>query len=966
MKKTIILNLVLLFAAAQTAYCQYGGGTGTPNDPYLIYDANQMNDIGASRSHWNKHFKLMADIDLSAFTGTSFNIIGIPWDEPFTGTFDGNNHTISNFTYSSPGQDYVGLFGIVNEQNAQIKNVGLLEPNVHGGEFSGSLVGWFRNGTMSSCWVQGGTVSVDDRQVGGLVGANGGTISNCYSTCSVTGHNEVGVLVGRNGGTIIHSNAAGSVAPISPYSIMFGGLVGCNTGVITDCNVNSNVSVAGRSFVGGLTALNLGTLTRCYSIGSVLGGDQLGGLAGENEGTISGCYSSSSVTATGSSAGGLVGVNWDNSSIINCYASGAVSSPVGAGGLLSTNNGTVSNCYSTGSVSGTTSYIGGLLGYNVGFVINCFWNKETSGQNTSADGTGLTTAEMMTESIFTSAAWDFNTPVWQICDELCYPKLAWQQGLFMALTTELDFPALLDGPNPPSQSLSIGNCLSGSLHWTISEDCDWLSLDVNSGTSGPFDSNDVILTADINGLDYGFYSCDLTVTDPNAQNNPQTFPVTLHVCIYRLGEIFVPDEYSTIQHAIDAAGPNNTVMVDPGTHYDNINFSAKNITVSSIDPNDATIVANTVIDGNNQGPVVTFRNGEDANCVLAGFTITDGNDQGQGAGISCTGDYTSPTIRNCIVIANQGTGIHCDQTTPTIKNCIIAGNTDAGLVTRGRKSANIANCTIVENAGCGLDSNWGKPQITNSIIWANADSQIYGAPTITYSDLQGGWPGQGNIDVDPCFVLAGLWVDTNDPNIVLEPNDANAIWLEGDYHLLRDSPCIDVGDPNYTPEPNETDLDGNPRVIDGDQDGFAVIDMGAYELAYTPVEAQMKLKPHTLNCTGRAKSIKAHITLPDAISPEDVDVNTPAVAEPPGVESEYIKIVGGDSGPVKLEIAFDRRAFCEALSETGEIEVTVTGSLTTGQYFYATNTIRIKPNCRQIIWKSLNKELNKPQSGKSL
>jgi hypothetical protein len=206
----------------------------------------------------------------------------------------------------------------------------------------------------------------------------------------------------------------------------------------------------------------------------------------------------------------------------------------------------------------------------------------------------------------------------------------------------------------------------------------------------------------------------------------------------------------------------------------------------------------------------------------------------------------------------------------------------------------------------------------------------------TYSDIQGGWAGQGNIDADPCFVEAGFW-DTNDT-----PDDIrDDLWIDGDYRLLPTSPCIDAGDPNYIPEPNETDLDGNPRMIDGDEDGTAVIDMGAYEF-WPPIEAHMKLTPRTLNYASRAKYIKAHITLPGEIFPEDIDVNTPAVAEPPDIESEYIKIFGGDTGPVKMEIAFSRTAFCAELTEPGQIEITVTGFLTTGREFYATDTIRIK------------------------
>ena len=69
--------LVVLFITLPVR-AQYGGGTGEPNDPYLIYTAEQMNEIGLHEQDQSKHFKLMADIDLSAYSGTAFNRIGMP------------------------------------------------------------------------------------------------------------------------------------------------------------------------------------------------------------------------------------------------------------------------------------------------------------------------------------------------------------------------------------------------------------------------------------------------------------------------------------------------------------------------------------------------------------------------------------------------------------------------------------------------------------------------------------------------------------------------------------------------------------------------------------------------------------------------------------------------------------------------------------------------------------------------
>ena len=345
-----------------------------------------------------------------------------------------------------------------------------------------------------------------------------------------------------------------------------------------------------------------------------------------------------------------------------------------------------------------------------------------------------------------------------------------------------------------------------------------------------------------------------------------------------------------------------------------------------------------------------------------------------GGGIYCQGGIegkSSPIITNCTIIGNTarssmlpraGAGIECYSSSPTIINCKISDNSvddgaDGAISCSWGSLLTISNSTISKNKtsgifclesslivnNCTITGNKGREgggiasyrfsttTITNCIIRDNSPQQIDGTASVTYSDVQDGWPGQGNINTDPCFVQPGYWADVNDPNIIVEPNDPNAVWLEGDYHLLPFSPCIDTGDPNYIPEANETDLDGNPRI------SGTRIDMGAYEANY--IEAEMNFTPKTINCNSKGNWVKAHFTLPDGFLPEDVDINEPAWAEPMHIQSEYIKVLG--SNPVKLEIAFDREAFCARITETGQLEVTIIDSLITGQRFYASDSIKI-------------------------
>ncbi|UCG59934.1 MAG: hypothetical protein JSU70_10510, partial [Phycisphaerales bacterium] len=201
-KKLSVLSVALAITCLlrPPAYAKYGGGTGEPNDPYLIYTAEQMNAIGVNPDDLDKHFKLMADIDLAGFTGRDFNIIGNRWDNAFTGVFDGNGHTISNFTWSSTNGSYmyVGLFAYVADPNAEIKNLGLIDPNIVAGTLDragSSLVGNLTDGILTNCYVKGGSVS-GSSYVGGLVGSSRfGTLLTSYSSTTTNGRNFVGGLV---------------------------------------------------------------------------------------------------------------------------------------------------------------------------------------------------------------------------------------------------------------------------------------------------------------------------------------------------------------------------------------------------------------------------------------------------------------------------------------------------------------------------------------------------------------------------------------------------------------------------------------------------------------------------------------------------------------------------------------------------------------------------------------------------
>ncbi len=274
-----------------TGHYNYGGGSGTSGSPYLIATPQEMNAVGAHPEDWDKHFKLIADIDLSSYTGTEFNIIGtfIP-PAFFTGTFDGNDHKISNFSYTTTGQNCIGLFGAVGgpDTEAEIKNLTLVDPNVDvgsGGD-AGALVGfWFKVGTLSDCAVIGGSVK-GNGGVAGLLGSNFyGNIIRCSSSADVnatsTESSPAGGLIGINNfGQVSQCYTSGTVTSNN----VAGGLIGSSAGGST-INCYSKATVTGPDYAGGLVGYNGSAITNCYSVGGVSGaGDYVGGLVGGNSG----------------------------------------------------------------------------------------------------------------------------------------------------------------------------------------------------------------------------------------------------------------------------------------------------------------------------------------------------------------------------------------------------------------------------------------------------------------------------------------------------------------------------------------------------------------------------------------------------------------------------------------------------------------------------------------------------------
>jgi hypothetical protein len=173
--------------------------------------------------------------------------------------------------------------------------------------------------------------------------------------------------------------------------------------------------------------------------------------------------------------------------------------------------------------------------------------------------------------------------------------------------------------------------------------------------------------------------------------------------------------------------------------------------------------------------------------------------------------------------------------------------------------------------------------------------------------------GDGNIDADPCFVELGYW-------------DVNGVWVEGDYHLLPNSPCIDAGDPDYVAGPNETDLDGKPRVMGGR------VDMGAYE---APIPAEAGILPKTINLASKGNWITALLWLPEQYNVAGIEPNSIFLEDE--IKPEQFSV----NEQQQVATAKFAREDVQPILEVGDINLKITGRLTDGTVFEAADTIKV-------------------------
>ncbi len=298
------------------------------------------------------------------------------------------------------------------------------------------------------------------------------------------------------------------------------------------------------------------------------------------------------------------------------------------------------------------------------------------------------------------------------------------------------------------------------------------------------------------------------------------------------------------------------------------------------------------------------------------------------AGGGMHNDEASPTLNDCEFRFNGaewGGGVHnYNGSSPVLTNCIFRNNrADYGgaMSNDSLASPTVTNCTFSSNivyaVGGIYNTNESSPTLTNCILWGNGEVEIYNQgsiATITYSDIQGGYLGTGNINVDPLFV---------DPSL-------------GDLHLQSGSPCIDAGY-NYAPSLPTYDFEGDFRRLDGNGDGWAVVDMGVDEYASqqpAPQPVPIIITPDLPSDVIKLSSprpVAVAILTSKELHVEEVAADTVMFAGAPHAGFEY-KDVDGD-GATDLLLYFYPEEMDELTPDSNEatlIGETVEGGLIEG------------------------------------
>jgi len=420
----------------------FAGGNGSAGSPYkisngaqLAYLRQQVNNNVSGYNTSSVYYVLTNDIYLNDMSnwnnwGTAdpknkWTPIGTGTGSPanaFAANFDGNGFAVRG-VYINVTTNYAGLFGRVT---GNVHDLGVEQSYIKGYE-----------------------------RIGGIAGYNGGNITKCYSTATVTG------------------SAIGA-----------GGIAGYNAGGITNCyNLGE---VTGSQSAGGIAGYSDGSVTNCYNTVAVKGSNNIGGIAGYSNGSITNCYNIGAVTSSGSYVGGIAGTLYG--SITNCYNTGAVAgSGTYIAGIAGVNNGSVSYCY----CPSTMDFIGDPGTGTAGVMLK-FNTNGTFASSGSVTVTGVGTA---TNAVDALNYWACSSNSADGSDRYLYFESTGATSGMMFRLTESGFYKVkfdlnaLSGTTPADQNKKFGEKLTAPADPSVSGGAVFLGWYTKNGAGGDWGEN---------------------------------------------------------------------------------------------------------------------------------------------------------------------------------------------------------------------------------------------------------------------------------------------------------------------------------------------------------------------------------------------------------------------------------------------------------------------------------------------
>lgn len=343
-KLYLLATMLLLGGLPSWAQSFSGSGTGTENDPYLIFNPIQLNEVRNFLNNPDVWFKVMFDIDLEEWLADNnpsqgWQPIGTQ-SSPFKGHFLGQGHKITGLFINRPSTDNVGFFGQLS--GADVSNLSLYGESIEGGAYTGSLAG--------------------------LAGSSS-SISNCHTYIPVTGGDFTGGMIGCvNNCSVINCSSIGDVSGVKHA----GGFVGqAWNSTISDCSTTGNVTATDNYAGGGIGSTVGATVTRLKTAGSVQGIYNVGGIAGGTSSssssvggvTLNQCTFEGSVSGSGYVAG-VIGYATAAVSINDCSSVGDIMGldwTGGAVGYAKTTSLNITGVYAIGDIT-AENHVGGLVG----------------------------------------------------------------------------------------------------------------------------------------------------------------------------------------------------------------------------------------------------------------------------------------------------------------------------------------------------------------------------------------------------------------------------------------------------------------------------------------------------------------------------------------------------------------------------------------------------------------------------